>query len=217
MQVLPRLAANDIEDGISRDAVLPRQFDLSDFAGVKAPQNLPHLILGQRCPVMRFTATRSPLTHPVGNVVFDSSQKEMRGVDAQFHIAPMTNAHTIWDFAIGNSPGVAVCSPVLIGSRRLQRSIARWHYPANPEPASIWSARSIDTRPEPIVIGFNPGPTNTGSRTESLGCPVKVKARDWLTAIFTMILGIGRLLLHRSYSFGVTPPAVSAARGHLNC
>ena len=208
---------HDAMNGIPRHAIFIRKLFLRLFPQIKSTENVSHLGFGQRCPVMRFTATRSPLTHPVGNVVFDSSQKEMRGVDAQFHIAPMTNAHTIWDFAIGNSPGVAVCSPVLIGSRRLQRSIARWHYPANPEPASIWSARSIDTRPEPIVIGFNPGPTNTGSRTESLGCPVKVKARDWLTAVFTMILGIGRLLLHRSHSFGVTPPAVSAARGHLNC
>lgn len=216
MQMLPRLAANDVVNRIPSNTKLTRKFDLRGTPFIESPQDVSHLRLCDGGTVMTLAAARAIFSNPIGDVVGIASKEQVSWVNAKPVVALMTDAHTSWDFAVANGPRVAMRGPVFLWPGRVKSTVSRDRNVPSPIPASVGSARLVDSRPESLVVRLDSRQANAGVRTKRTRCAVGFESRNRLTAVLACVQGIGRLLLHRNNPFGATPPAVSAARGHLN-
>lgn len=216
MQMLPCFASDDVVNSVFRNSIFASEFHLCGFSGIESPQNFSHLTLGDRGTVMTLTTARSILGNSIRDVISIGSEEEMSRVHTQSIVAVMADSQVVGNRPVRQEPGVAMRGPASVVGWTRNAPVTSARRISGPNPAAIGTGRFIDARPESALIGRHSVFAHTGGRAKRLRRPIALAPRNGRSAILACVLRIGRLRLHRNNPFGATPPAVSAARGHLN-
>ncbi len=129
----------------------------------------------------------APFANHVLGVVARLSQKQVVGVHAVSNIAAMKDPPPLWNVAVVQHPGVAVCGGG--GTRSgLKHAVALVSEGPRPEPARL---RLVDVEPKAILMACRRGLHATGMA--AILALSRRQAAEHLTAVFAGACGLGLL------------------------
>ena len=216
----PCLASNDVRNYTTGQSVFPRKLYLLDGSFSESLAYRAHCLLSKLGTWMRFASGLAALLDLIAVIACGRVQKEVINTTARWVIASMTDMFPCRDWSVLDFPCESMCVNLpVVDAHDAVIAVRTDHQLPCPDPAFI-TIRSTDSIPEIssnlVAVSYSRSMAafdRAKVPSDTRRCPIDITA---MIADVRLRQMDDRMAKHREPpTRGVTPSAVSAARGHF--